>query len=96
MPFAGGYTFSSIPTEAAHKDAAFKLANFLLQPKIQAKMIADFGAFPSVDWKYLPTDLAAKYKNVASSVMPSFPGGPWSSALNDGWYSSVAPGISRN
>jgi putative spermidine/putrescine transport system substrate-binding protein len=96
LPFAGGYTFASIPTEAAHKGAALKLANFLLQPEIQAKMIADFGAFPTVDWKYLPADLAAKYKDVASTTMPTFPGGPWSNALNDGWYTNVAPGIPRS
>ncbi len=95
LPFAGGFAFSSIPTQAAHKDIAFKLANFMLQPEIQAKMITDFGAFPGIAWSNLPADLAAKYASVASTKMPAFPEGQWSAALNDGWYTNVAPGVSR-
>lgn len=96
LPFAGGYAFSSIPTQAAHKDASFKLANFVLTPEVQAKMIVDFGAFPALMWDKMPPDMAAKYASVASKVMPTFPGGPWSTALNDGWYSNVATQISRS
>lgn len=96
LPFPGGYAFSSIPTQAAHKDLALKLADFMLSPEIQAKMIADFGAFPAIMWDKLPADVAAKYKSVASTVMPSFPGGQWGTALNDGWYTNVAPQVTRS
>jgi putative spermidine/putrescine transport system substrate-binding protein len=91
LPFAGGYAFSSIPSQAAHKDLALRLANFMLSPEVQAKMVADIGAFPAVDWSHLPADLADKYKSVASTSMPFFPSGPWSAALNQGWYENVAP-----
>ena len=96
LPFAGGFAWSAIPTQAAHKDAALKLANFMLSPEVQARMIADFGAFPAVKWDSLSADLAAKYKSVASTSMPSFPGGKWSAALNDGWYSNVATQVTRS
>lgn len=90
LPFCGGYAFSSIPSQAAHKDAAFKLANFILTPPVQEQMLKDFGAFPSIEWSNLSPELAAKYTDVVSTKMPSFPGGQWSAALNDGWYSNVA------
>ncbi|MDR3474346.1 MAG: extracellular solute-binding protein [Devosia sp.] len=96
LPFSGGFAFSAIPVQAAHKDASFKLANFMLSPEVQARMIADFGAFPAIKWGSLSADLAAKYKDVASTTMPSFPGGQWSAALNDGWYSNVATQVSRS
>ncbi len=53
-------------------------------------MLKDFGAFPSIEWSNLSPELAAKYTDVVSTKMPSFPGGQWSAALNDGWYSNVA------
>ena len=95
LPFPGGYAFSAIPKNAAHKDLAFKLADYMLSPTMQAKLIADIGAFPGIAWDKLPADVAAKYQSVASSVMPTFPGGPWGAALNDGWYTNVAPQVSR-
>lgn len=95
LPFSGGFAWSAIPTQAAHKDVAFKLADFMLTPEVQAQMISDFGAFPGIKWDSLSADLAAKYKSVASTVMPSFPGGKWGAALNDGWYSNVATDVSR-
>jgi putative spermidine/putrescine transport system substrate-binding protein len=95
LALCGGFTFSAIPSNAAHKDAALKLANFLLMPKVQERMIVDFGAFPAIDWKYLPVSLADKYKDVIATSMPTFPQGEWSRALNDGWYANVATHITR-
>ena len=96
LPFAGGFAFSAIPVQSAHKSASFKLANFMLSPEVQARMIADVGAFPAIKWVSLAADLAAKYKDVASTSMPAFPGGQWNAAVNDGWYSNVATQIARS
>lgn len=96
LALCGGFTFSAIPANAAHKAEALKLANFLLTPTMQERMIADFGAFPAVEWKYLPASLAEKYKDVIASSMPVFPQGEWSRALNDGWYANVATHIARS
>ncbi len=96
LPFCGGFAFGSIPSNAAHKDASFKLADFLLQPEIQSQMINDFGAFPGIAWDNLSADVVAKYKDVVANSMPSFPGGDWSAAMNDGWYSDVATHIGRS
>src|SRR3981081_4924453 len=67
----GGFAFSSIPATSVHKDGAHKLADFTLSPEMQAKMIADFGAFPGIDWKHLPAELAEKYKAGIPTPMPS-------------------------
>ena len=96
LALCGGFAFSSIPATTVHKDGAHKLADFTLSPEMQAKMIADFGAFPGVDWKHLPAELAEKYKAVIPTSMPSFPGGDWGAALNDGWYANVATHLARS
>jgi putative spermidine/putrescine transport system substrate-binding protein len=95
LGLCGGFAFSSIPANAAHKQAAFKIADFVLSPAVQEKMIADFGAFPAIEWKYLPAGLADKYKDVIATSVPSFPEGDWTRALNDGWYANVATHITR-
>ena len=96
LGFCGGYAWSSIPSTTAKTDGVLKLANYMLTPEIQAKMIADFGAFPGIEWKNLPPDLKAKYSDVIAETIPSFPdGGEWTAALNDGWYSNVATTLAR-
>src|SRR5215468_11195104 len=96
LGLCGGFAFSSIPASSAHKEAAFKLADFMLTPDIQQRMIADFGAFPGIDWKHLPPELATKYQDIIATSVPSFPGGAWTAALNDGWYANVATKIARD
>ena len=88
--------FSSIPATTVHKEGAAKLADFALSPEMQAKMIADFGAFPGIDWKNLPAELAEKYKSIIPTSMPFFPGGQWEAALVDGWYANVATHLTRS
>lgn len=95
LAFSGGFAVSAIPANAAHKDAAFKLADFLLSPAMQEAMIKDFGAFPAVSWDKLSPELFDKYKDVVPTSVPAFPGGDWSSALNDGWYTEVATNVAR-
>ena len=95
LGFCGGYAWSSIASTTTKADGVFKLANFVLSPEIQAKMLADFGAFPGIEWKHLPPDLEAKYKDVIADSAPSFPDGDWTAALNDGWYANVATTLAR-
>jgi putative spermidine/putrescine transport system substrate-binding protein len=95
LGFCGGYAWSSIPSTTTRQDAVLKLANFMLTPEIQERMIADFGAFPGIEWKHLSPALAQKYKDIIASSVPSFPGGDWTAALNDGWYANVATTLAR-
>jgi putative spermidine/putrescine transport system substrate-binding protein len=95
LGLAGGFTWSSIPATTTHKDGALKLADFMLRPEIQEKMMADFGAFPGIQWSRLSPDLAAKYQDIIPTTMPTFPGGQWEAALIDGWYANVATNLAR-
>ena len=34
--------------------------------------------------------------DVIPTTIPTFPGGAWETAINDGWYRNVAPNVDRN
>jgi putative spermidine/putrescine transport system substrate-binding protein len=95
LALAGNYNQAVIPTNAAHRDDALKLADFLLSPDMQAVILEKLGGFPAVDWSNLPQALHDKYADVIPSSIPTFPQGKWTTAVQDGWYRNVAPNISR-
>lgn len=96
LPFVGGYAASTIPRNAAHLDGALTLAEFLLTPEIQTSVVQDIGGFPAIRWELLSQDLQQEFTNVVTDEVPVFPGGEWEAAMNDGWYSSVAPNVDRD
>ena len=96
LAFCGGFATAVVPTDSANKDAALKLADFLLTSDIQAQIVSKLGGFPGVDWSNLPDDLRKKYADVVPASIPTFPSGKWSAAVNDGWYRNVAPNIARS
>ena len=96
LGFGGGFSFAVVPTDAANKDLAIKLADYLLTPDLQAKVVTQIGGFPGVDWSNLAADLRAKYADVVPASIPTFPAGKWQAAVNDGWYRTVAPNIARS
>jgi putative spermidine/putrescine transport system substrate-binding protein len=96
LGFPGGFTNSAVPTNGANKDAALKLADFLLTEEIQSAVLTELGGFPGVSWDNIAPDLAAKYKDIVPTSIPVFPSGDWEKAVNDGWYRNVAPNVDRN
>lgn len=96
LAFAGGFSRAVVPTNARNHALDLKLANFLLTPKIQSAVITEIGGFPGVSWEYVDPALREKYKDVVPASIPTFPGGDWESAINDGWYRTVAPNLSRS
>lgn len=95
LALAGGFSQAVVATNAANKDMALKLADFLLTEEIQTKVISEIGGFPGVSWDNLPDDLREKYADVVPASIPTFPGGDWASAISDGWYREVAPNVPR-
>lgn len=95
LALCGGFSASVIPTNTVHKDGALAFADFLLSQPMQVSVLKDLGGFPGVDWSNLPADLREQFAAVIPTSIPTFPEGDWSSALNDGWYRNVAPGIAR-
>ena len=96
LGFPGGFTNSTVPTNAANKAAALKLVDFLLTTEIQSAVLTELGGFPGVSWDNLTPELQAKYKDIVPTSIPVFPSGDWDKAVNDGWYRNVAPNIDRN
>ena len=96
LAFCGGFAFVTVPTDAAHKDVALKIADYLLTSDIQSQVVTKLGGFPGVSWDNLPDDLRKKYADVVPASIPTFPSGNWQKAVNDGWYRTVAPNISRS
>lgn len=95
LALCGDFNRMTIPTNATNKDAAMKLAAFMLTDEMQKAVIAEIGGFPAVSWDYLPKDLRDKYADVVPKSIPTFPQGNWSPAVNDGWYRNVAPNLTR-
>jgi putative spermidine/putrescine transport system substrate-binding protein len=95
LALCGDFSRMTVFTNGANKDAALKLAAFMLTKEIQEAIITELGGFPAVSWEHISDDLRQKYADVIPTTIPTFPAGDWESNINDGWYRNVAPGISR-
>ncbi len=92
----GGFSRSVVLSNGANKEAALKLADFVLSEEIQSAVLNELGGFPGVSWDYISPELREKYKDVIPTTIPVFPGGKWEVAINDGWYRNVAPNVDRS
>lgn len=95
LALAGGFSQAVVATNAENRDMAIRLADFMLRPEMQSRIITDIGGFPGVNWNILPDDLRERYADVVPASIPTFPGGDWGSAVSDGWYRQVAPNLTR-
>jgi putative spermidine/putrescine transport system substrate-binding protein len=95
LALCGDFSRMTVFSNGAHKDAALKLAAFMLTKEIQEAIITEIGGFPGVSWDHLSDELRQKYADVIPATIPTFPSGDWEKAVNDGWYRNVAPNISR-
>ena len=64
------------------------LANVLRERALVGKHIMNYG------WDDLPAELQADFNDVITGSVDTF-GGPWWAAMYDGWYSFVAPEVTR-
>jgi putative spermidine/putrescine transport system substrate-binding protein len=96
LALPGGFSRSVVIANGANRDAAIKLADFILSEDIQSAVLSELGGFPGVKWDYVDQSLREKYADVIPTTIPSFPGGDWETAINDGWYRNVAPNVDRN
>ena len=96
LALPGGFSRSSVLSNGVNKEAALKLADFMLTEEIQSAVLTELGGFPGVSWDYISADLREQFKDVIPTTIPSFPGGEWEQAINDGWYRTVAPNVDPN
>ena len=91
----GGFSRSVILQNGVNRDAALRLADFVLTEEIQNAVLTELGGFPGVSWEHVSGDLRERYADVIPATIPVFPGGAWEAAINDGWYRNVAPNVPR-
>lgn len=96
LALPGGFSRSAVLSNGVNKEAALKLADFILTEEIQSAVLTELGGFPGVSWDHISADLREQFKDVIPTTIPSFPGGEWEQAINDGWYRTVAPNVDPN
>ncbi|MBU1307639.1 MAG: extracellular solute-binding protein [Alphaproteobacteria bacterium] len=89
----GGFTKLGVLSNGANKDAALKLADFLLSEEIQSAVLTELGGFPGVSWDNVSAELRERFADIVPTSIPNFPSGDWEKAINDGWYRAVAPNV---
>lgn len=96
LALVGSFTRSIVIENGANRDAALKLADFILSEEIQSAILTELGGFPGVSWDYVSEELRERFADIVPQTIPTFPNGPWEPPLNDGWYRNVAPNVDRN
>ncbi len=96
LALPGGFSRSVVLANGVNKDAALKLADFILTEEIQSAVLTELGGFPGVSWDHISADLREKFKDVIPETIPNFPGGDWEKAVNEGCYRNVAPNVDPN
>lgn len=61
--FTGGAAYLGVPVNASNKDAALKLANFVLAPEQQAEIVKEISGYPAITIDKLPADVKDKFKD---------------------------------
>lgn len=96
LALVGSFTRSIVIENGANRDAALKLADFILSEEIQSAILTELGGFPAVSWDHISAELRERFADIVPQTIPTFPNGPWEPAINDGWYRNVAPNVDRN
>lgn len=61
--FTGGAAYLGVPASSPSKDAALKVANFVLRPEQQALIVKDISGYPAISLDKLPPELQSKFAN---------------------------------
>lgn len=96
LALVGGFSRGVILANGVNRDAAIKLADFILTEEIQSAILTELGGFPGVSWDYISPELRERFADIVPKTIPTFPSGQWEAAINDGWYRNVAPNVDRN
>ncbi|MGI2035935.1 extracellular solute-binding protein [Rhizobium panacihumi] len=95
LALCGNFSRAVVLENGANRDAALKLADFILSEEIQGAILTELGGFPGVSWDHVSPELREKFADIIPQSIPTFPGGKWEAAINDGWYRNVAPNVDR-
>lgn len=92
----GGFSRSVVLANGVNRDAALKLADYVLSEEVQNAVLTELGGFPGVAWEHVSPELRERFADVIPTSIPVWPAGEWEAAVNDGWYRNVAPNVPRD
>jgi putative spermidine/putrescine transport system substrate-binding protein len=92
----GGFSRSVVLANGVNRDAALKLADYVLSEEVQNAVLTELGGFPGVAWEHVSPELRERFADVIPNSIPVWPAGEWEAAVNDGWYRNVAPNVVRD
>lgn len=95
LALCGDFSRAIVLENGVNRDAALKLADFILSEEMQGAVLTELGGFPGVSWDHVSPELREKFADIIPQTIPTFPAGKWEAAINDGWYRNVAPNIDR-
>lgn len=96
LSLVGGFSRSVVMANGVNRDAMLKLVVFILTEEIQSTILSDLGGFAGVGRDDMSGELREHFAGIELPAIPTFPGGPWEVAINDGWYRNVAPNVDRS
>ncbi|GLQ57877.1 extracellular solute-binding protein [Devosia nitrariae] len=96
LALVGGFSAMTFLSNGVNKDVALQLGDFMLSEEMQTAILTEIGGFPGVSWDYVSPELRERFADIVPTSIPTFPGGPWGEAINDGWYRNVAPNVPRD
>lgn len=96
LALGGDFSRAVIIENGTNRDAALKLADFVLSEEIQSAILTELGGFPGVAWDHVEPALRERFADIVPTTIPTFPSGQWEAAINDGWYRNVAPNVARD
>ena len=71
--FTGGAAYLGVPVNAAHKDAALKLVNFVLEPAQQETIVNVMSGYPAIPASLLSSTAQTKFKGLdTANLRPSY------------------------
>ena len=88
--FTGGAAYLGIPVNAAHKDAALKLVNWVLEPAQQETIVKVLAGYPAIKTSLLSASVQSKFSGLDTSNLRAGYSTEMATDMNSLWQQKVA------
>jgi putative spermidine/putrescine transport system substrate-binding protein len=88
--FTGGAAYLGIPVNAAHKDAALKLVNWVLEPAQQETIVNVLAGYPAIKTSLLSASVQSKFSGLDTSNLRAGYSTEMATDMNSLWQQKVA------
>ena len=88
--FTGGAAYLGIPVNAAHKAAALKLVNWVLEPAQQETIVSVMSGYPAIKTSLLSSSVQSKFTDLDTSNLRAGYSTDMATDMNSLWQQKVA------